>query len=128
MAGGIGITPFRSMIRYLLDNRQPRPITLFYSAATVGDFVYKDLFDRAQFELGIKTIYSVTDNGSQPSSWTGQVGRINPQMLKSAVLDYRNCLFYISGSRVMVDSLKDMLLRLGVAGFQIKTDYFAGLA
>jgi len=128
MAGGIGITPFRSMIKYLLDTRQRRPITLFYTAATVNDFAYKDVFDRAQFDLGIKTIYSVTDTGSQPSGWSGQLGRINPQMIKSAVPDYRNCLFYISGPKGMVDTLKDMLNRLGVAGFQIKTDYFAGLS
>ena len=116
------------MIKYLLDNKQRRPVTLFYTAPTINDFVYKDVFDRAQFELGIKTIYSVTGNDDLPSSWTGQVGRINPQMIKSAVPDYRNCLFYISGPRGMVDSLKDMLHRIGVAGFQIKTDYFAGLA
>jgi ferredoxin-NADP reductase len=44
------------------------------------------------------------------------------------VPDYRNCIYYLSGPRGMVDSLKDTLRRLGVAGFQIKTDYFAGLA
>ena len=127
IAGGIGVTPFRSMIKYLLDNRHRRPITLFYSAATVNDFVYKDVFDRAQVELGIKTIYSVTDHNNLPSSWTGQVGRISPQMIKSAVPDYRNCLFYISGPRGMVDSLTDTLHKLGIAGYQIKTDYFAGI-
>ena len=128
IAGGIGVTPFRSMIKYLLDNRQRRPITLIYTAATVNDFVYKDVFDRAQYELGIKTIYSVTDHSNLPSSWTGQAGRASPQMIKSAVPDYRNCLFYISGPRGMVDSLTDTLRKLGVANHQIKTDYFAGLA
>jgi ferredoxin-NADP reductase/Na+-translocating ferredoxin:NAD+ oxidoreductase RnfD subunit len=128
VAGGIGITPFRSMIKYLLDNRQRRPVTVFYTAASVNDFVYKDVLDRAQAELGIQTIYSVTDNSNLPASWTGQVGRISPQLIRSAVPDYRNCLFYISGPRGMVDSLTDTLHKLGVAGYQIKTDYFAGLA
>jgi len=128
IAGGIGITPFRSMIKYLLDNHQHRQITLFYTATTVNDFVYKDVFDRAQLELGLKTIYSVTDKSNLPSSWTGQVGRLNHQMIKSAVPDYRNCLFYISGPRGMVDSLNDILHKLGVASYQIKKDYFAGLA
>lgn len=128
IAGGIGVTPFRSMIKYLLDNRQRRPITLFFTAPRVNDFVYKDVFDRAQYELGIKTIYSVTDNSNLPSSWTGKVGRVSAEMIRSAVPDYRNSLFYISGSRSMVDSLTDTLHRLGVMGYQIKTDYFAGLA
>ncbi len=128
IAGGIGVTPFRSMIKSLLDSRQRRPITLFYTATTVNDFVYKDVFDRAQYELGIKTIYSVTDNSNLPSSWTGKVGRLSAEMIRSAVPDYRNCLFYISGSRSMVDSLTYTLHKLGVASYQIKTDYFAGLA
>lgn len=128
IAGGIGITPFRSMIKYLLDNHDRRPITLLYTATTANDFVFKDVFDRAQQELGIKIIYTVTDNHNLPSSWTGKVGRVSPDMIKSAVPDYRNSLFYLSGSRGMVDSLKDTLRRLGIAGRQIKTDYFAGLA
>jgi ferredoxin-NADP reductase/Na+-translocating ferredoxin:NAD+ oxidoreductase RnfD subunit len=127
IAGGIGITPFRSMIKFLLDNRQHRPITLFYTAATVNDFVYKDVFERAQAELGIKTIYSVTDNSNLPSSWVGQIGRLSLQMIRSAVPDYRNCLYYLSGPRGMVDSLSDTLHKLGIPAHQIKTDYFAGL-
>jgi len=101
---------------------------LFYTAPTVNDLVYKEVFERAHDELGLKTIYSVTDQANLPSAWLGQVGRIRPQMIKSAVPDYRNCLFYISGPCNMVDSLKDTLRRLGVDGFRIKTDYFAGLA
>ena len=128
LAGGIGITPFRSMIKYLLDTHQRRPITLFYTSTTANDFVYKDVFDRAQQELGIKTIYTVTDNHNLPSSWAVLVGRVSPDMIRSTVPDYRNCLFFISGPRGMVDSLKDTLHRLGVASHLIKTDYFAGLA
>src|ERR1700709_894999 len=58
IAGGIGITPFRSMIKYLLDTGQHRPIVLFYASKTVSEFVYQDIFDQAQRELGIKTMYS----------------------------------------------------------------------
>jgi ferredoxin-NADP reductase len=101
---------------------------LFYTAATVNDFVYKDVFERDQTELGIRTIYSVTDNSNLPSSWKGQVGRLSPQTIRSALPDYRNCLFYISGPRSMVDSLTETLHKLGIAAHQIKTDYFAGLA
>src|SRR6266545_4588090 len=41
IAGGIGITPFRSMLKYLVDARQPRPIVLFYANRTVDEIVYK---------------------------------------------------------------------------------------
>jgi ferredoxin-NADP reductase len=55
LAGGIGVTPFRSMIKYLLDSRQRRPITLFYTATTVNDFVYNNTFANQEVEIGSKT-------------------------------------------------------------------------
>jgi len=128
LAGGVGITPFRSMIKYLLDTHQRRSITLFYSVRTVEDIVYKDIFDRAEKELGIRAIYNLTDNGNVPKSWAGKIGRITPQVIKTLLPDYGRCLFYISGSRSMVDSYQDSLRKLGVSRDQIKTDYFAGLA
>jgi ferredoxin-NADP reductase len=128
IAGGIGVTPFRSMIKYLLDRRQRRPITLFYAARSADEFVYRDVFDRAWQELGIRTVYTVTDNRNLPANWTGKVGRITPELIRATVPDYRNCLFYISGPRSMVDSFKDSIHGLGADGLQIRTDYFAGLA
>jgi ferredoxin-NADP reductase len=128
IAGGIGITPFRSMLKYLLDTHQPRPIVLFYVNRTVNDIVYVDVLNRAQIELGIKTIYTVTDKRRLPSSWQGRVGYITPRVIKAEVPDYRQCLFYISGPKGMVDSFKGLLGQLKVKGTQIKTDFFSGLA
>lgn len=128
IAGGIGITPFRSMIKYLLDTRQRRPIVLFYVNRTVNDIVYVDLLQRAQVELGIKTIYTITDKRNLPTSWQGQVGYVTPKMIKAQVPDYDNCLFYLSGPKGMVDSFKELLRRLNVKESRIKTDFFYGLA
>ncbi len=128
IAGGIGVTPFRSMIKYLLDQHQRRPITLFYASRSPGEFVYRDVFDRAQAELGIHTIYTITDSRNVPANWSGKVGRVTPEMIKTVVPDYRQCMFYISGPRGMVDSFKDSIHRLGADSLQIRTDYFAGLA
>jgi ferredoxin-NADP reductase len=128
IAGGIGITPFRSMIKYLLDIRQRRPITLFYANKTSNDIVYKDIFDRAQLELGIRTIYTITDKQNAPPNWTGWIGRLTPELIRSTVPDFRNSMFYLSGPRSMVDSFKDTLHHLNIHSSHIKTDYFAGLA
>lgn len=128
IAGGIGVTPFRSMIKYLLDRRQRRPITLFYAAKKVDDIVYRDIFDRAWQELGIRTIYAVTDNTNLPANWSGKIGRITPELIRATVPDYREHIFYVSGPRGMVNSFKDSIARLGGDGLQVRTDYFAGLA
>ena len=128
IAGGIGITPFRSMITYLLDTHQQRPIVMFYANKTAGDIVYKDVFDRAQRELGIKTIYTITDKQKLPPAWNARVGYISPQLIKDEVPDYLDCMFYISGPPAMVNSFKAALRQIHVKNSQIKTDFFAGLA
>ena len=76
IAGGIGITPYRSMIKYLLDTHQRRPITLFYGAPTVHDFVYQDVFDQAERELGIRTIYIAEKTEDMSPGWVGLTGLI----------------------------------------------------
>jgi glycine betaine catabolism B len=128
IAGGVGVTPFRSMIKYLLDTHRPRPITLFYANKTVDDILYKDVFDRAQHELGIQTIYAVTDTKNLPSSWTGTIGRITPELIKSKLPDHRRCIFYLSGPKSMVDSFKETLQQMHVPSSHIRTDFFSGLA
>jgi ferredoxin-NADP reductase len=128
IAGGIGITPFRSMIQYLLDTHQRRPIVLFYVNRTASDIVYWEVLNRAQRELGIRTIYTVTDKSQLPAGWKWRVGRITPQMLTNEVPDYQNCIFYISGPQRMVDSFKTLLNELKVKRSHIKTDFFPGFA
>ena len=128
IAGGVGVTPFRSMIKYLLDTNQRRPITLLYANKCVDDILYKDIFDRAERELGIRTVYTVTDSDRLPAVWKGQVGRIDPRMIKSLVPEYRRCIFYVSGPRGMVDSFKESLRLMKIPASQIKTDFFSGLA
>jgi len=128
IAGGIGITPFRSMIQYLLDTHQRRPIVLFYANTMVNQIVYRDVFEKARQTLGIKTIYTVSDRRSVPANWKGRVGHINAALIQSEVPDYKDCTFYISGSNAMVTSFEQMLKGMGVRGAQIKTDFFPGLA
>ncbi|MDE1925324.1 MAG: RnfABCDGE type electron transport complex subunit D [Patescibacteria group bacterium] len=115
IAGGIGVTPFRSMVRYLLDIKEARPVTMLYANKTAADIAYKDIFDRAQDELGIKTVYA-----------TGSL--IDAKLIAQEVPDYRERTFYISGPHSMVDAFKHTLTGMGVSRFKIKTDFFPGFA
>lgn len=118
LAGGIGITPFRSMIKYLLDTNGKRDIILFYSNKTQEDIVYKDIFNEAFNKLGIKTVYVNTD----------MMGYIDEKTIRKQVSDFKERTFYISGPRSMVDSFEKTLKTLGMTGSQIKTDFFPGYA
>lgn len=128
IAGGIGITPFRSMIKYLLDTRQKRSIVLFYANRTISEIVYADIFDKAQKELGIKTIYTLTDKNNLPSGWTGMAGHIDAQAISKEVPDYKERVFYLSGPHSMVTSFEKVLAAMEIKRGQIKTDFFPGYA
>jgi len=51
IAGGIGITPYRSMVKYLLDTKEVRTITMLYSARTTDGFAYKESLKQARMSL-----------------------------------------------------------------------------
>ena len=58
VAGGIGITPFRSILKYLIDNNVKKDIILLYSNKLKEEIVYVDVFNSAYRNLGIKTFYN----------------------------------------------------------------------
>ncbi len=126
IAGGIGITPFRSMIKFLIDTKQKRDITLLYSARTNDDFVYKDIFEQARGEIGLNTIYFVTDEEIKGDSKYIRHQFIDDGAIRSEVADYKQSYFYISGTQAMVKVLQETLSNLGVPRHQIKVDYFPG--
>lgn len=128
IAGGIGITPFRSMIKYLIDTNEKRDIVLFFANKNAKEIVYKDVFDEAEQKLGIKTIYTLTDKSSVPTNWEGRVGRIDAAMIQQEIPDYLARIFYLSGPQTMVTAFEKTLLAMGVKKKQIKKDYFPGFA
>jgi ferredoxin-NADP reductase/Na+-translocating ferredoxin:NAD+ oxidoreductase RnfD subunit len=127
IAGGIGVTPFRGMLKYLLDTNQRRDIVLLYANKTAADFVYQDVLGEAQRRLGMRAVYTVTDTSATPANWAGARGRIDAQMIQAAVPDYKERTFYLSGPPDMVNEHERALRTLGVGSGQIKKDYFPGL-
>ena len=128
MAGGIGITPFRSMIRYLLDHHEERQITVLYSNRTAPEIVYSDVLEEAREQLGIKTVYTLTDTNGVPPDWQGGTGRFDAEMIAKTIPDYRERTFYLSGPRSLVVGFEEVLRTIGISKRRIKTDFFPGFA
>lgn len=126
MAGGIGITPFRSMIKYLTDQNERRDIIIVYSNKYQSEIVYRQVFDEAQTKLNIKTVYTLTDSAQLPVGWTGQIGRVNSQMVQKEIPDFMERNFYLSGPHSMVKGFEIVLQQMGVNKENIKTDFFPG--
>jgi len=127
IAGGIGITPFRSMLKYLIDTQQRRDIILFYANKTANDIMYTDVLNEANRQLGILTYYTLTDVPSIAPIWRGYRGRITEQMIRASVPDYLERSFYLSGPPDMITAYEQVLLSLGVQPRNIKKDFFPGL-
>ncbi len=128
IAGGIGITPFRSMVKYLIDTNQQRPVRMIYTARTEADFAYKDVFEAARQSLGISTVYMVSNPTAPISSPNTVSGVVNQAFLEQYVPDYADSMFYISGTHPMVEALQSALHELGVHQGNIKVDFFPGYA
>ncbi len=127
LAGGIGITPFRSMLKYLIDMKQPRDIVLFYANRTANEIAYSDILSEAQTKLGIKVFYTLTNTQAIPRNWRGLVGRIDQEMIAQAVPDYSERTFYLSGPPDMVRAYERILKNMDIKNAQIKKDFFPGL-
>lgn len=126
IAGGIGITPFRSMIKYLLDTCQKRSIIILYANKTASEIIYKEVFDEAERKLGIKTIYGLTEIKKVPKNWTGIVGRFDAGFIKQQIPNFKSQTFYLSGPRSMITAFQNTLKKMNVPSEQIIIDYFPG--
>ncbi len=129
VAGGIGVTPFVSMIRDLLQRGEKRDIVVLVTNRYETGAAYLDVFEQARAELGVRTILTLTGPAETiPAGWTGRTGRIDETLLREEIPDYEERVFYICGSQRLVSGIKGALARLGVERGSVRSDYFPGLA
>ena len=126
IAGGIGVTPFRSILKYLVDTNQQRDVKLLYAANRREDIAYSDVFEQARRQLGITSTYILANPESQGLITNERPGFVDGAAIRELVPDYRDRIFYISGSHPMVAAVRKTLLELGVPRRHIKVDYFPG--
>lgn len=126
IAGGIGITPFRSMVKYLVDRNEKRDIVLLYLNKRENEIVYKDIFE-AGADNGVRSIYLLTGVDYKCIKNTLYQGRVTKEKIELLIPDFRERIFYISGPHLMVTECEKILRELSVKKEKIKVDYFPGL-
>lgn len=122
IAGGIGITPFRSMVQYLIDTRQHRDIVVFYIASDPTEYGYRELLEKAQ-KYGVRVVYVLTAP-EIPEDWPGRTGLLTKELLAEALPDLHERHVYISGPSAMVDYYRGLVRSAGAK--HITTDHFSG--
>jgi ferredoxin-NADP reductase/Na+-transporting NADH:ubiquinone oxidoreductase subunit NqrB len=128
IAGGIGVTPFRSMAKYLVDTNENRDVVMLYAASTHADVAYSDVFEQARANIGMGTTYIYSNEDLKPGELHAVRGMLSERMISSCIPDFNERVFYISGSHPMVVSVQEALKALGVKKQNIKTDFFPGYA
>ena len=127
LAGGIGITPFRSMIRHTAEVGSQHKIFLFYSNRRLGEAAFLDeLQEIHELNRGFKFIPTITHSGGIPHHWRGELGHITEPILRSWIPDFQDPIFYVAGPPGMVDGMREMLGVAGVPDDNIRAEEFAG--
>lgn len=126
VAGGIGITPMRSMAKYLIDGGLKRDIILIYAANEPEEFAFQDVFELAEKKIGLKTVYVISDKRKVPENWQGEVGFVQKEIVEKSIPDWKERSFYVSGPELMVRAVAGELVRMGIGKNRIRRDYFPG--
>ncbi len=130
IAGGVGITPIMSMIRFLIETNSKRKILLFYSNRLPDEITFKEELDRYNKELdNFKVIYTLTRLPKEMKHlWNGLTGRFNAEIFKREIEEFigkeEEPEFYICGTIQMIMSFNQMLVDMGFSEEKIKYEKF----
>ena len=127
LAGGIGITPFSSIIRHAAHARLPHKLYLFYSNRRPEDGAFMPVLQELEKENpNFKFIPSMSEMEKSAKTWNGEAGFINKDMLARYLPSLQGPLYYVAGPPAMVTAMRQMLTAAGVDEDDIRTEEFAG--
>jgi predicted ferric reductase len=124
LAGGIGITPFMSMLRYMRDTKSNLKVTLLYANQSEADIVFRNELE--EMENSEKPRLTVVYVLSKPDpGWAGERGHIDGEKLGRLIEATPGKVFYICGPPPMRIKLIDTLQQMGVSYERIRTEIFS---
>jgi ferredoxin-NADP reductase len=127
LAGGIGITPFRSMLWQAVEQKLLHHLFLFYSNRRPEDAAYLEELEELEKENpNYKFIGTMTDMPRSKRVWRGERGFINQEMLTKYIGDLAAPIFYIAGPPAMVAAMQQALSEANIAIDDVRAEEFAG--
>jgi predicted ferric reductase len=124
IAGGVGITPHISMLRYMRDTRDPRQVLLLYASRREADILFgKELEEMERDGFPNLTVVHIL---SEPTrDWHGETGRLDANRVMRWVGGVEGKVFYLCCPPPMTRALLHGLKRKGVSSDSLRTDFFA---
>ncbi|MDP3888904.1 MAG: FAD-dependent oxidoreductase [bacterium] len=120
-AGGIGVTPFMSMFRYIKEEKLPYKILFIYSNRDQSSTAFYSELKRLNTP-DLKIIFVMT----QDSQWKGENRHIDQNLIRDYAKDLSGSAYYLAGPQDLVKSIFDELIKAGVKLSQITTENFSG--
>jgi ferredoxin-NADP reductase/DMSO/TMAO reductase YedYZ heme-binding membrane subunit len=124
IAGGVGITPLMSKVRYLTDLSWPGDIDLVFSVKSERDIIFRDELN-ALLRRHPNLRVTVTLTREDGAEWSGERGRINSALLARVVPEIATRRVHICGPTEMTGPVRQMLIELGVPDDSIRVESFA---
>jgi ferredoxin-NADP reductase len=123
VAGGSGVAPLMSMLRYREAIGSAIPTTLLYSSRSWDEIIYREELDRLSADPGLRVIHTLTR--SHPDGWQGYTRRVDAAMLEDAAGEPKpGRLAYVCGPTQLVENVASELVALGYPPTQVKTERF----
>jgi ferredoxin-NADP reductase len=127
LAGGIGITPFSSIIRHAARAKLPHRLHLFYSNRRPEDAAFMSILQELEKENpSFKFIPSMSEMNKSTQTWNGETGFINQEMLARYLPSLQGPIYYVAGPPAMVTAMRQMLIAAGVDEDDVRTEEFSG--
>ncbi len=124
IAGGIGVTPFRSMLRFAVDAKEPIQGLMFYFNPSSAEIVFRQELEEIARQMPTFSLVQVL---SQPEAgWTGEQGKLDEELVRKYVPEPDRSLYWISGPPGMVSAYQELLQAMGVEEGAIRLDKFIG--
>jgi ferredoxin-NADP reductase len=125
LAGGIGVTPFRSIVLDAAYRKLPHKIYLFHSNRRPQDAPFLESLQHSE-NPNCEFVGTMTQVDNSTGAWSGETGHINKEMLSRHIGDLGKPIYYVAGPPTMLKSLEQALLDSGVTESQIKSEEFEG--
>ncbi len=123
LAGGMGVAPFRSMLRYAADAATGHTITLFYSSRVPEEALFLDEFGQIAARIaGIEVVATITRPEQSAEAWHGATGRLTPKMIRDGCADWSRAAYYLSGPPAMVEGMRSVLGETQIARDRMKQE------
>ena len=127
IAGGIGITPFMSMLRQAACDRSPQPLLLLYSNRRPQDAAFLgELKDLERKNKNFRLVATMTDMAGSARDWSGETSLVDADMIRRHAGGLATPVYYVVGPPAMVMAMHETLRGAGVAEDDILSEEFYG--